>query len=79
MATARLGEFRCILRQMIDVVGVDRIMWGTDSPAFDVLISFQSYIKIMKDLTKDSSDGINFTKEEVDAILGGNAKRILGL
>jgi hypothetical protein len=33
----------------------------------------------MKGLTKKGADGIVFTQEEVDAMLGGNAARIFKL
>ena len=36
-------------------------------------------VEILRALPDDSSDGIKFTEKEVEAVLGGNAARILNL
>jgi predicted TIM-barrel fold metal-dependent hydrolase len=79
MAVSRYEEFCRTLRQMLDIGGIDRMLWGTDSPAFDALVPINKWINIVKRLPQDSPPNINFTKEEVDAILGDNARRLLGL
>jgi hypothetical protein len=42
-------------------------------------MSNKDYIQIVKDLPQNAPDGITITEEEVTAILGGAAARILGL
>jgi predicted TIM-barrel fold metal-dependent hydrolase len=79
MAVGRYEEFCRILRQMIDLAGVDRILFGTDSPGFDLLVPTQRWIEVLKGLPQNAPEGIEFTDEEVEAILGGNARRILGI
>jgi predicted TIM-barrel fold metal-dependent hydrolase len=67
------------LREMIDLVGVDRIMFATDGPYMELVVSNAKWVKIIKDLPKDAPKGIKFTEEEVSAMLGGNAKHLLGI
>jgi len=67
------------LRNIIDFVGVEKILFGTDDPVNKVVRSTRDWINIIKDLPENAPEGITFTKEETDAILGGNAANILGL
>ncbi|MBW2054063.1 MAG: hypothetical protein JRI85_17830, partial [Deltaproteobacteria bacterium] len=39
----------------------------------------KNWIDLLKDLPDKAPNGIVFTREEIDAILGGNASSILGL
>ena len=67
------------LREMIDLVGVDRILFSTDGPYMELVVSNAKWVKIIKDLPGNAPKGIQFKEEEIAAILGGNAKRILGI
>ena len=67
------------LRDIIDAVGVEKIMFGTDDPFYQILRTTKEYIQLIRDLPERSPGGIRFTKDEVDSILGGNAARLLGL
>ncbi|MBN2398393.1 MAG: amidohydrolase [Deltaproteobacteria bacterium] len=64
------------LREIIDKAGCDKILFGTDGPIFDPTIPTGEYIRIMQSLPEGAPDGIHFTKEEIDAILGENAESI---
>lgn len=57
------------LRFLIDQVGIDRIVFGTDSPAPMVLTDGVRWVQSLDVLTDD----------EKDAILTGNATKLLGL
>ena len=72
-------RFRQILRRYIDIAGAEKILWGTDDPVYDVLIRTKQYLESMRALPEDTSDGLRFTRAEIDAILGGNAARLFGL
>jgi len=61
------GDREGMLRYSIDRVGVDRILFGTDFPGGDVV----------SDLEAALSGGL--TSEELEAVLGSNARRLLGL
>jgi hypothetical protein len=78
-ATAKPALFRRYLREILDNIGPHQIIWSTDGPIFEPLVSNKKYIEIMKALTVRGADGIVFTQEEVDAMLGGNAARIFKL
>ena len=79
MATEKPALFRRYLREIVDNIGPDQTIWSTDGPLFEPLISNKKYIDVMKSLTTKGSDGIVFSQQEVDAILGGNAVRIFKL
>ena len=79
IALARPAIFRRYLREILDNIGPYQVVWATDGPVFEPLISSARFIEIMKGLTKKGADGIVFTQEEVDAMLGGNAARIFKL
>ena len=76
MAAEKPALFRRYLREIVDNIGPYQTVWATDGPLFEPLVSNKKYIEIMKGLTVRGTDGIVFSKEEVDAILGGNSARI---
>jgi uncharacterized protein len=67
------------LRDLIDHSHISKVLFGADSPIFDVIEPMQNYIKLIMNLPRNSPAGIKFTEAEVAAILGGNAARVLGL
>jgi predicted TIM-barrel fold metal-dependent hydrolase len=79
MAIEKPALFRRYLREIVDNIGPYQTLWATDGPLFEPLCPNKKYIEIMKTLTTRGDDGIVFSQEEVDAILGGNAARIFYL
>jgi len=67
------------LRDLIDYAGIEKVLFGTDNPVAGIVVSTKDWIQLIKDLPANAPDGITFTDEEVNAILGGNAARLLGL
>ncbi len=67
------------LRDLIDYVGVEKILFGSDCPIYDVVLPVKDFIKIMKSLPKKAPKGIKFTDDEINSILGDNAAKLLGL
>jgi len=67
------------LRDLIDYAGIEKVLFGTDNPVAGIVVSTKEWIQLIKDLPANAPDGITFTDEEVNAILGGNAARMLGL
>jgi len=57
----------------------ERVLWGTDGPFPRLLMSSKDYLELIRRLPERAPQGIAFTEEEVAAIVGGNAARILGL
>lgn len=79
MAVANYPKFCHTLRAMLDDMGPDRLMWGTDNPSFTALIKVKDWIELIRRLPQDAPDGLVFTEEEVEAILGGNTQRLFKL
>ena len=80
MALRRYKLFCESLREMIDFSGPDRILFGSDSPAMSSIMANSDWVELIKKLPENApSAGVAFTEEEVNAILGGNAQRVLGL
>jgi predicted TIM-barrel fold metal-dependent hydrolase len=78
-AETRPHLFRRYLREIVDIVGAERVLFASDAPIFEPFISNRRWIEILKGLSKKGADGISFTNEEIKAILGGNATRIFKL
>jgi len=71
--------FRRYLREILDIVGPTKVLFSSDGPVYEPLVSNKHWIELIRNLPDDSTDGIKFSEEEVEAILGGNARRILKL
>ena len=67
------------LRELMDLGGTDRIFFGSDSPSFRSIMSNRDWVQLIKDLPEKAPDGIMFKEEEIAAVLGGNAQRLLKL
>lgn len=67
------------LRDLINYAGISKVLFGTDNPIFSIVEPTKNWIQLIKDLPAKAPSGIKFTGDEVDAILGGNAKRVLGI
>ena len=78
-AVSKPALFRRYLREIVDILGPEQVLFATDGPVFEPLISNREWVYIIMGLTTPGSDGISFTEEEVNEILGGNAARIFKL
>ena len=67
------------LRDLLDYAGASKVLFGTDGPVFESVIPTKKWIQLLKDLPEKAPEGIHFSEEEIDGILGGNAASILGL
>jgi len=67
------------LRDLIDYAGISKVLFATDNPLTTIVEPTKNWIQLIKDLPDKAPEGIKFTKEEVDAILGGNAAALLNL
>ena len=79
MAESRPNLFRRYLREILDIVGPDQVLFATDGPIHEPHVSKRRWVEIIKALSTESVDGIKFSDEEVEAILGINACRIFKL
>jgi predicted TIM-barrel fold metal-dependent hydrolase len=67
------------LRALIDYAGITKVLFGTDNPIFGIVVPTRDWIQLLRDLPSNAPAGSKFTEDEVNAILGGNAARLLGL
>lgn len=79
MAESKPNLFRRYLREIVDIVGPDQVLFSSDGPIFEPHVPNRRWVEIIKALSTESDDGIKFSDEEIKAILGGNACRIFGL
>ncbi len=75
-AALNYGQFCHILRKVMDGFGSHRMMFGTDGPYFDLFLSKKDWVHLIRNLPRNSPEGIDFTEEEVTALLGGTAERL---
>ncbi len=65
---------------MRNYLGIERILWGTDFPHMRQQMSLKDTVEIYRGLPSLAKQhGYTFTERDVDAVLGGNAARILRL
>ncbi len=67
------------LRDILDYVGDSKVLFGTDNPMAYTLEPTKNMIQLLKDLPENAPEGITFTQEEINGILGDNAASMLRL
>jgi hypothetical protein len=78
IAALKNMEYLCrALREIMDFSGSHRILFGSDSPSLRSQMTNKDWVDTIKSLPEKAAGGIKFTEQEVAAILGGNAQRIL--
>jgi uncharacterized protein len=76
-AAVNPGQFRRVLRRVIDTVGADRILFGVDGPFFDVFLDRRQWLALVRDLP-DAADGdVVFRQDEIVKIVEQNARAAL--
>lgn len=76
-ATQNYGQFCYILRRFLYEFGTERVMFGTDAPSTETVISSKEWVEIIEALPYASPKDLRFTEEEVATLLDGNARRLL--
>lgn len=71
-------EFARAVRRLIDALGSDRILFGTDDPAFDPVHPKEEWIENVRGLAERTEEPA-FTNDEVDALLGENTARLFDI
>jgi microsomal dipeptidase-like Zn-dependent dipeptidase len=68
------------MRHTLNLTGMDRVLFGTDSPSYRLTsLTTKKYLEVIRNLPQKTSESGNFTEEEIANVLGGNAKRIMGI
>ncbi|MBW2031578.1 MAG: amidohydrolase family protein, partial [Deltaproteobacteria bacterium] len=63
------------LRDLIDETGVWKIMWASDWPSQENIVSRREWLKAFQEPDTD----IQFTSEEIEIILGKAAQAVFGI
>ena len=79
IAAADYERFCRELRDIVDIAGVDSVLFGTDGPIFDTIVPNEYFVQMIRDLPSKAPVGIKFTTAEVEAILGENARKVFNL
>lgn len=75
----RLGFVKALGR-MKQEIGLDRVLFGSDFPGLAETMGLRAWVEVFLDLPELASEhGVDIARAEAEAILGGNAQRILGL
>lgn len=77
IAKEHFDQFCYILRKFLDDFGTDRVMFGTDAPILEGLVSTKEWLEIIRELPRRASTAQPFTEDEIEAIIEGNAQRLL--
>lgn len=71
------STFCHMLRKFLDEFGRERVMFGTDAPSLEHYAASKEFVEIIRDLPQKAAAPNRFTEEEVQAMLDGNARRLL--
>lgn len=77
IAKGNYGQFCYILRKFLDEFGPERVLFGTDAPIPEEVMSSKEWVQMIRELPDKSPAPYRFTEEEVAALLDGNARRLL--
>jgi predicted TIM-barrel fold metal-dependent hydrolase len=73
-------EFFCRqLRELTFYAGVEKVLWGTDDPFENYTVPTARFLAMLRELPARAPRGYEFSHEEVELMLGGNAARVLGI
>lgn len=76
-ARANFGEFCHTLRTAMNEASAEKFMWGTDNPILEAVMPVKQWLEMIRNLPENAPDGLIFTKEEIDLLVGGNAEKVL--
>ena len=65
------------LRTIMDKLRSDRILFGTDGPVVSPSFTPKDWVDVIRALPEKSPEGITFTDDEVEGILGRNAEKLI--
>jgi hypothetical protein len=66
------------LRELTFCAGIEKVLWGTDDPFENHTVPTERFIGMIRELPERAPKGYEFSQEEADLMLGGNAARLLG-
>jgi predicted TIM-barrel fold metal-dependent hydrolase len=79
MCLQNFPAFCSHLRQAIDMFGLYRVLFGTDTPFYNSVCPNKRFVETLAALPSNAPPGITFRSSEIQALLGENAKTLLQL
>jgi predicted TIM-barrel fold metal-dependent hydrolase len=79
MAKKDYPKFARTIREVVDAFGPERVLFGTDSPFTWGVLPEKDFVTAIKDLTTKAPDDAKFTVNEIEMLLGMNAKKLLNI
>ncbi len=71
-------EFVSRIYRMKQEIGLDRVLFGSDFPGLSKAMGLREWVDVFRNLPGLAAEhGCDITQAEADAILGGNAERLL--
>jgi len=78
VASKDYGLFCRYFRDFLSIAGSDNVLFATDGPAFRLYgLNNRQWVDLIKNLPEKAPAGITFTTAEIEAILSGNAGRLI--
>jgi predicted TIM-barrel fold metal-dependent hydrolase len=67
------------LRSLLSIAGPGRVFFGTDWPALRKVrkVAHAEWVKFLRELPETAPSGVQFTRAEIDLMMGGAAQKIL--
>lgn len=78
-ATKNFPYFCRTLREFMDFTEPERIFFGSDRPGLSTVLSNEDWVALIRNLPQKAANGITFKEEEITALLGTNAQKLLNL
>ena len=79
-AIRHFPTFAKTLREMMYLVGADNMLFATDGPSFRLYnLPNKEWVRVIRNLSKDPPEGIEFNESEIELLLGKSAQRHLKL
>jgi predicted TIM-barrel fold metal-dependent hydrolase len=63
------------LRDLIDEIGIDRILWGTDGPTLHSVVPLKDWVIAFTEISKNTY----ISQDEIDAIMYKNSQHVYGI
>jgi len=79
MAKTDYPKFARTIREVVDAFGPERVLFGTDGPYTWRVLSEKDFVTAIKDLVTKAPDDAKFTQNEIEMLLGMNAKKLLNI
>jgi predicted TIM-barrel fold metal-dependent hydrolase len=72
------GKFCLAVRDLVDHVGYDKVLFGSDTPASRNQMSVKDWVTLWQELPEKSAGGVEFSQKEIDGIMSANAQAVFG-